>query len=96
MCAILKGTSHREVPNAASREANGIKMLQRTRDNSQRQFVACTYRVGLFLIETFEYDNSSSPLGRISEQSWYVRLRESGGSTYFGGHLHCAAESRAF
>jgi hypothetical protein len=37
MCATLKGISHREVLNAASREANGIKMLQRTRDNSQKQ-----------------------------------------------------------
>jgi hypothetical protein len=68
MCATLKGISHREVPNVANREANGIKMFQRTRDNSQRQFVACTYRVGSFLIETFDYDNSSSPLGRISEK----------------------------
>jgi hypothetical protein len=40
MCATLKGISHREVLNAASREANGIKMLQRTRDSSQKQFVA--------------------------------------------------------
>ncbi len=68
MSATLKGISHREVPNVASREANGIKMLQRTRDNSQRQFVAFTDRVGSFLIETFEYDNSSSPFGRISEK----------------------------
>ena len=37
MCASLKGISHREVLNAASREANGIKMLQRTRDSSQKQ-----------------------------------------------------------
>lgn len=36
MCATLKGISHREVLNAASREANGIKMLQRTRDSSQK------------------------------------------------------------
>jgi len=40
MCATLMGISHREVLNAASREANGIKMLQRTRDSSQKQFVA--------------------------------------------------------
>jgi hypothetical protein len=33
MCATLKDISHREVLNAASREANGIKMLQRTRDS---------------------------------------------------------------
>jgi hypothetical protein len=39
MCALLKGTSHSEVLNAVSHEANGIKMLQRTRDNSQVQFV---------------------------------------------------------
>ena len=32
-----KGISHHEVLNAASREANGIKMLQRTRDSSQKQ-----------------------------------------------------------
>jgi hypothetical protein len=57
MCATLKDISHRQVRNAANREANGIKMLQRTRDNSQRQFVAFTYRVGSFPIETFEYDN---------------------------------------
>jgi hypothetical protein len=37
MCATLKGISHREVLNAASREANGIKMLQRTRHSSQKQ-----------------------------------------------------------
>ena len=38
MCATLKGISHqRKVLNAASREANGIKMLQRTRDSSQKQ-----------------------------------------------------------
>jgi len=40
MCATLKGISHREVLNAASREANGIKMPQRTRDSSQKQFAA--------------------------------------------------------
>lgn len=68
MSATLKGISHREVPNAASREANGIKMLQRTRDNSQREFVAFTYQVGSFLTETFDYDNSSSSFGRISEK----------------------------
>ena len=45
-CATLKGISHREVLNAASREANGIKMLQRTRDSSQKQFVASTHWVG--------------------------------------------------
>jgi hypothetical protein len=44
MCATLKGISHREVLNAASREANGIKMLQRTRDSSEKQFVASTHR----------------------------------------------------
>jgi hypothetical protein len=42
MCATLKGISHREVLNAASREANGIKMLQRTRDSSQKQFPAAS------------------------------------------------------
>jgi hypothetical protein len=68
MCTTLKAISHREVPNVANREANGIKMLQRTRDNSQKEFVAFTYRVGSFLIETFDYDNSSSPFGRISEK----------------------------
>jgi hypothetical protein len=46
ICAILKGISHREVLSAASREANGIKTLQRTRDSSQKQFVASTHRVG--------------------------------------------------
>jgi hypothetical protein len=46
MRATLKGISHREVLNAASREANGIKMLQRTRDSSQKQFVASTNGVG--------------------------------------------------
>jgi hypothetical protein len=40
-----KGISYSEVLNAASHEANGIKMLQRIRDNSQRQFVAFTNRV---------------------------------------------------
>jgi hypothetical protein len=42
-CATLKGISHREVRNAASREANGIKTLQRTRDSSQKQFVVDTH-----------------------------------------------------
>jgi hypothetical protein len=47
MCTtLIKGLSHREVLNAASREANGIKTLQRTRDSSQKQFVASTHRVG--------------------------------------------------
>ena len=44
MRATLKGISHREVLNAASREANGIKMLQRTRDSSPKQFVVSTHR----------------------------------------------------
>jgi hypothetical protein len=33
MRTTLKGISHREVLNAASHEANGIKTLQRTRDS---------------------------------------------------------------
>jgi hypothetical protein len=45
MCATPKDISHREVLNAASREANGIK-TQRTRDSSQKQFVASTHRIG--------------------------------------------------
>ena len=47
MRATLKGISHREVLNAASHEANGIKMLQRTRDSSQKQFVASSLPGGL-------------------------------------------------
>jgi hypothetical protein len=54
MCAILKGISHSEVLNAVSHEANGIKMLQRTRDNTQRQFAAFTNRVGSILTKDFE------------------------------------------
>jgi len=55
MCTtLIKGISHREVLNAASREANGIKTLQRTRDSSQKQFVASTHRVGSFLSADFK------------------------------------------
>jgi len=54
ICATLKGISHREVLNAASREANGIKTLQRTRDSSQKQFVASTDRLVPFLSADFK------------------------------------------
>ena len=54
MRATLKGISHREVLNAASREANGIKMLQRIRDSSQKQFVASTHRLVPLLTADFK------------------------------------------
>jgi hypothetical protein len=54
MCTTLKGISHREVLNAASREANGIKMLQRTRDS-------CAWRI-LILQATGHVTMLHSPL----------------------------------
>jgi hypothetical protein len=39
MRTTLMGLNHREVLNAASREANGIKTPQKTRNSSQKQFV---------------------------------------------------------
>jgi hypothetical protein len=39
MRVTLKGISHPEVLNADSREANGIKTPQKTRNSSQKEFV---------------------------------------------------------
>jgi hypothetical protein len=52
MRTTLKGISHSEVLNAASREANGIKTLQRTRHSSQKHFVASTTGWFLFCLQT--------------------------------------------